>query len=152
MMISLSYLWLGAGILFLLAEALGVSGVGLMFAGLGAITVGVILSFELIAAEATLMQFIAFFITSAAWTLLLWKPLQKFRLSQRSGGYSNMVGDTAYIGSHGLARGETGEASWSGTIMKAQLAPDAGAEKLEGGAPVIITDVTGNTLIVKPKA
>ena len=58
--------------------------------------------------------------------------------------------ETATVGAKGLtAKG--GEISWSGTIMKAKLAADAGVDTLPAGSDVEITDIEGITLIVKPK-
>ena len=143
-------LWLIAGVAFMAAEAFGAPGVGLLFAGLGAIATGAALYLGIIAEDATTAQFVAFFTTTAAFAFLLWKPLKRFRLG-KSGGYSNMIGDTAYVGSQGLAKGRPGEDTWSGTIMKAELAADAKEENLEAGSAVAIVEVVGAKLIVTPK-
>lgn len=148
---TIMYIWLLAGVLLLAAEALGASGVGLMFAGLGSLTVGMLLSFGIVAEDASILQFTLFFAATALWTALLWKPLQKFKLPKQGGGYNNIIGDTAYVGSAGLTKGIAGEVTWSGTIMKAELATDANAQKLEAGSQVTIVETTGAKLIVKPK-
>jgi membrane protein implicated in regulation of membrane protease activity len=147
------FIWLVAGVLFLLIEALGVSGVGFLFAGLGALVAGVAVQMGWTGEEAYLAQFIVFFISVALWAALLWKPMQKFRVGhgRHGGGYSNIVGDVAYVGSSGLSKKSGGEVTWSGTIMKAQLAKHVQAEMLEAGTQVVIEEVTGATLIVKPK-
>lgn len=149
--IASSYLWLIAGVVFMALEALGAPGVGFLFAGLGAVTVGSTVYFGMVAEDATVLQFTLFFVATAAWAFLLWKPLQKFHLSNKPQGYSNMVGDTAYVGSSGLHMGKEGEVTWSGTIMKARLESGASVMSLAPGDAVIITDVKGATLIVKPK-
>lgn len=149
--ISITYLWLSAGVIMLIAEALGASGVGLFFAGLGCLTVGALLTSGLIAIDATLMQYTIFFLSTAIWAALMWKPLSRFYSGKRVGGYSNMIGETAYAGSQGLRKGHVTEATWSGTIMKATLADDAPVDTLEAGSQVTITAVKGITLIVKPK-
>lgn len=149
--ISVTYLWLTVGVLMLTAEALGVSGVGLMFGGLGCLTVGALLTSGTIEMGASLMQFIVFFLSTAVWAALLWKPLSRFYSGKRAGGYSNMIGEMAYVGSQGLRKGHVGEATWSGTIMKATLSDHSSVDSLEAGTPVIITEVKGITLTVKPK-
>ncbi len=151
MELSITYIWLIAGIAFLAAEALGVTGIGMLFSGLGAIVVGTLLNLGIIAPEATIAQFTLFFVATAVWAAVLWKPMQKFRLRKNTHNYSNMIGDTAYAGSAGIAKGKTGEATWSGTIMKAELDKHAHTDHVEGGKAVIITGVSGTTLIVKPK-
>jgi membrane protein implicated in regulation of membrane protease activity len=148
---TLSYMWLIAGVLLLLAEALGASGVGLFFAGLGALSVGFLLKLGLVAPEATLLQLVSFLAATALWTLVLWKPLRRFYSSNNKIGYSNMIGETAYVGSAGLKKGHDGEATWSGTIMKARLADNASVTQLEGGSAVEIVEVKGATLIVRPR-
>jgi membrane protein implicated in regulation of membrane protease activity len=145
----ITYIWLLAGVLFLLLEAFGFPGTGLMFAGFGAITTGSFIYFGLLAENATAGQWMSFFIASAVWAAVLWKPLQKWRAGKQP-GYQNMVGDTAYVGSNGLTH-KNGEVTWSGTIMKARLADNAGISQLEAGSSVTIVAVKGTTLIVKPQ-
>jgi membrane protein implicated in regulation of membrane protease activity len=131
-----------------MVEALVVSGVGFLFVGLAALTAGCALT--ALPDITTLQQWMVFFVSGAIWALLLWKPLQKFRGKGAKNTYQNMVGDIAYIGASGLKKGDIGEATWSGTIMKARLADDATTEHLAGGSQVVISSVTGNTLAVKP--
>ncbi len=146
---SVMYIWLLTGVLFMAAEAMGVTGVGLLFAGLGATVVGILLHLGQLAPDAHVNQFVVFFFASAAWAAILWKPMQRFRL-RNQGGYNNIVGETAFVGSSGLTR-TGGEVTWSGTIMKAQIAPGVASDQLEAGSQVTIVDVAGATLIVKPK-
>jgi len=140
-------LWLAFGVVCFVIEALVVSGVGFLFAGLGALTVGSIITAypEII----PLQQGVLFLGTTALWAAFLWKPLQKFLGKSSGKGYQNLIGDTCYIGGAGLQKGMVGEATWSGTIMRAQLAD--GIDILLPGAAATITGITGNTLIVKPQ-
>ncbi len=147
---TISYIWLITGVLLLLAEALGVSGVGLLFAGLGAFTVGFLLKLGAVGADNTLLQFVCFLAATALWTVALWKPMRKFYSSKNKAGYSNMIGETAYVGSSGLKKGVVGEATWSGTIMRAELVADSIKDTVEGGAAVEIVEVRGVTLFVRP--
>jgi len=151
MEISVMVGWLIAGVVFLAAEAMGITGIGLLFAGIGALTVGTMLNMGMISPDATLLQAVIFLISSAIWAAILWKPMKKFRLNKNSPGFSNMVGETAYVGSAGISKLHGGEVTWSGTIMKAQMDAHVTADKLEAGSQVTITDVKGATLIVKPK-
>ncbi|MFW0777737.1 MAG: NfeD family protein [Rickettsiales bacterium] len=150
--LSPTEIWLIAGVLMLVAEALGVSGVGLLFAGLGALSLGALLEWEYVALDDTLMQFIYFLAFTAAWTLVLWKPMRRFYSNRSGTGYKNMVGDIAYVGEAGLTKNQPGEVTWSGTIMKAMLADELETQKLDAGVAVEIVRVHGTTLIVKPKA
>jgi membrane protein implicated in regulation of membrane protease activity len=140
--------WLLAGVVLLAIEAFGLPGVGLMFAGFGAFSVGVWLN---VSPDMSLLnQFVVFFGTTTIWAGLLWKPLKKFRIG-KTGGFSNIIGDTAFVSGSGLQKNVVGEASWSGTIMKAELSADAAVDALATGEQVTITAISGNTLIVKPK-
>lgn len=144
-------MWLLAGVILMLLEAFGLPGTGLLFAGLGAVSSGGSIYLGLVANDAHTTQFVVFFVATALWTALLWKPLMKARLTKHTGGYSNIIGDTAYVGSNGITKHAGGEVTWSGTIMKAQLAKHAPVDKVEAGSQVTIVEVTGATLIVKPK-
>ncbi len=147
---TLSYSWLIAGVILLLAEALGVSGVGLLFAGLGAMSVGILLKAGALGEGETLLQAVSFLAATALWALALWKPMRRYYSGKTKGGYNNMIGETAYVGSGGLKKGHDGEATWSGTIMKARLADDAQVAQVEGGSAVEIIEVKGATLVVRP--
>lgn len=149
--ISITYLWLGAGVLLLLIEAIGLPGTGLMFAGLGALTTGSLLYASLLTEDQLLWQWTLFFIASALWAAILWKPLQQLRVGKKGRkGFSNMIGDTAYVGSNGVTR-SSGEVTWSGTIMNARLCESASVDRLDAGSSVTIVAVTGATLTVKPQ-
>lgn len=149
MELSPASLWFIAGLALLIAEALGIPGVGLMFAGLGAIAAGIALYAGFVADGAHVAQFLIFFVATALCAWALWKPMQKFHAGKN--GYNNMIGETAYVGSGGLGS-EPGEVTWSGTIMKAELVDGAPKTRLEAGAPVVIVEVRGAKLIVRPKA
>jgi membrane protein implicated in regulation of membrane protease activity len=149
--ISITYLWLGAGVLLLLIEAIGLPGTGLMFAGLGALTTGSLLYASFLTEDQQLWQWTLFFIASALWAAILWKPLQQLRVGKKGRkGFSNMIGDTAYVGSNGVTR-SGGEVTWSGTIMNARLCESASVDRLDAGSSVTIVAVTGATLTVKPQ-
>ena len=62
------------------------------------------------------------------------------------------VGDTAYVGSQGLSKNETGEVTWAGTIVRAQLSPDSMVDTLAAGSEVIVVDDLGSKFIVAPLA
>lgn len=144
------YIWLVAGVLFFALEAIGISGIGFLFAGFGATTVGSLVYYGTLPQEDIINQFVVFFVTTALWAVLLWKPLQKFRLRNPAQGYNNMIGETAYVGASGIDE-KGGEVTWSGTIMKAQIANGASAKRLEAGSQVTIVDIVGTTLMVKPR-
>jgi membrane protein implicated in regulation of membrane protease activity len=142
------YIWLILAALFLAVEAFGATGVGFLFAGLGAILTAIFAHFGW--AESLWAQLAWFFGMTVVWGAMLWKPMKKFRIS-KSGGqhYSNMVGGEAVVLAPGLKRGVSGKVRWSGTTMEARLAEDA-PEEIAVDARVTIREVKGNTLVVTP--
>lgn len=145
------YVWLAVGVLLVAADAIGLTGLGLMFAGLGALMAGVAIQIGAVDSAAHVEQGIIFIGTTALWALALWKPMQKMRVGNKHHEYNNIVGETAYVGSNGIDRHKGGEVTWSGTIMKAQIAKTAHVDKIEAGAQVTIVEVSGATLFVKPR-
>ncbi len=142
--------WLVVGVVFFALEMLGVPGVGFLFAGLGALTVGGALDFALIPADDFLLQLLVFLASSALWAAILWKPLKKWKSGKHKQPYNNIVGQTAVVGDGGVNK-LGGEVKWSGTIMKARLCDKCSVESLQAGAQVTITEINGNTLTVTPK-
>ncbi len=142
--------WLIAGAFFIFLEIAVLEGIGFLFAGLGAISVGAVLVSGRVM-EPT-HQFMLFFALTGVWTGLLWKPLKKF-LKGKNGGYNDMVGSTAIVYGEDLAKGKTGKVKWSGTIMKCKVDTDY---SLEGPIPlnteVVITEVSQGILIVRPSS
>lgn len=142
--------WLVAGIVFFIAE-MAIPGIGLLFAGFGALTVGMLLNFSFIEQSNTLLQALVFVVSTALWALVLWKPLQKLRMGKNKVPYNNIVGETAVVSEKGISKAHGGEVVWSGAIMRAKFDDRTLVEQLEPGKQVIIKEITGNTLIVTPK-
>ncbi len=72
--INPSSIWLIAGALLIILEIVLFPGIGFLFAGLGAISVSAGLITGWI--DSLSAQFILFFLATAFWTAVLWKPLQ----------------------------------------------------------------------------
>jgi len=144
------YLWLAAGVALVALDVL-VAGIGFMFAGFAAIMVGTAIMMGVIGVNAHIFQATVFCATTALFAVLLWKPMKRFRVGDKHHEYHNIVGEVAYVGSNGISRSRGGEVTWSGTIMRAQLAKDVAGDSLEAGSQVTIVAVSGATLTVKPK-
>ena len=94
MELSPSIIWLLAGSILIAFEVTILSGVGLLFAGLSAICVGVALITGWI--ERPTVQFITFFLLTGFWATALWRPLKNFMKSPQS-GFDDMVGSIAVV-------------------------------------------------------
>ena len=141
------YLWLILGALLLAVEALGASGIGFLFAGLGAVIAAIMA--HLGWADTIWAQTAWFFGATTAWAVLLWMPMKKMKIKKHGDdSYHNMVGDEAVVFDGGLQPARTGKVKWSGTVMNAKLIE--GAAAVEAGSTVIIKQVKGTMLIVAP--
>lgn len=147
--ISASILWLLAGAAMLALEAFGLPGIGLLFAGLGAILVGAAVEAGLVGTDNYAAQMAVFLIFTSIFAALLWKKLKSWRMNPRGETYQNMIGETAVIALSGLQKGATGQVRWSGTLMQAELDPSESAMGLAEGTIVKIVAVKGNVLHVK---
>jgi len=147
--LSPSSIWFMAGAFLILLEITLVTGIGLLFAGLGAISVGAALEVGWIETPPT--QFLVFFLATAVWTGSLWKPLKSF-IKGKDAGFDDMVGSTAVVFGEAIERGKMGEVKWSGTIMKCQYEPETEAsETVHPDTEVIIARVSKGILIVKDR-
>jgi membrane protein implicated in regulation of membrane protease activity len=146
--------WLVFGVFLIGVEAFTMPGLGLFLAGLGAICTAILIEAGVVGVAAEAAQFAWFFGLTVLWTIVLWVPLQKFRMASKGktgAGFSNVIGETAIVGKDGLTRGTTGQVTWSGTLMSAELDAASAAETLAAGAQVVIVSVFGTTLKVIPK-
>lgn len=148
MNISIESLWLLVGAMLVVAEAFVAPGVGLLFAGIGAIIAGLLIGFGLLPADNLVLQFAVFFAFTAATAALLWKKIKGFRQGKET--YSNIVGDGAVVESDALKKGMDGKIKWSGTMMKARLIENAVVPQISKGAEVIIEELRGNVALCRP--
>jgi len=148
--INPSSIWLVVGALLIISEIALFPGIGFLFAGLGAFSVGAGLTVGWI--DSLSAQLISFFLATAFWTAILWIPLKKF-IAGKGSGFDDMVGSTAVVFGQSIEKGMLGEVKWSGAVMKCQF--DPGTEGLKMIAPeteVVITGVSKGILIVRKKS
>lgn len=147
-----SVFWLLSGALCIVLEAFAIPGVGFLFAGLAAISLGALLNLGYITEGAYLIQLTIFFLLTIGWALLLWIPLKKLRVPSQGENFSNIIGEKAHVSETPLIKGKEGYVKWSGTLMKAKLAEDAGIAIVALGEEVEIVQAKGTMLIVKPQS
>ncbi len=143
------YLWLIAASLLLALEALGASGVGLVFGGLAALLVGILLEMGVIAPQSYILQIALWFALTGGITALLYKPLKRWRVDANAKDrFENITGTTARVAAGGLMLGRPGKVYWSGTMMNAQISENSQNEAFLEDDIVTVMDVRGNYLIV----
>lgn len=142
--------WLVVGVVLFIAEMI-VPGIGLLFAGCAALTVGMLLNFSVVPVDNSLLHLLIFVGATVAWTVILWKPIQKLRLGRNKTSYNNIIGETAIVTDKGLSKTQGGEVFWSGANMRAKLDEKSTVQHLETGSQVIIKEINGNVLTVIPK-
>lgn len=146
---NLALMWLIAGVGLTTLEAMIFPGIGFLFAGLGAITVGGMIAFGIIAVDNFSAQIIYFIISTSIWAGALWKHLIKKRETKNN--YISIIGQTAIVTGNSMSKGKTGQVKWSGTIMNARIDDSCQSDIIELGTEVIIVNVQGNTLYIKNK-
>jgi|TARA_B110000438_G_C15557684_1_gene539739 membrane protein implicated in regulation of membrane protease activity len=147
---SPSSLWLSVGVFLIFLEIVVFSGIGLLFAGLAAVSVGAALIAGWIDNQSN--QFILFFLSSAVWTFVLWKPLKKF-LAGKESGFDDMVGSKVVVYEQPIKKGKTGKVKWSGAIMNCQFEPETGGiETIFPDTEAVISKVSNGVLIIKEKS
>ncbi len=140
--------WLIFGAIFVAFEAIAVPGIGFLFIGLAAISVGGLITFGVIDAASQIIQVSSFLGLTFIWAGILWVPMKKFQRNRKGDNYSNMIGETAIVQSEQLTDTEIGKVKWSGAIMRAKLDASAGANIAKRGDEVIIKSIEGNLLTV----
>jgi len=145
--------WLAFGIVLIGFEAITVPGIGIFLAGLGAIVTAIVIEVGLVNPLSSLWQLSCFFIFTILFTLVLWKPLKKWRTSGKGAGLpaNNMIGEFCVVVKNPLLKGNIGQVEWSGTIMNAQIDKSVTPPSLAIGTQAIITQVQGNVLTIIPK-
>ncbi|PIR38081.1 MAG: hypothetical protein COV35_07525 [Alphaproteobacteria bacterium CG11_big_fil_rev_8_21_14_0_20_39_49] len=140
-------IWLILSAVFFVLEVSLVPGIGFLFEGLAAITVGGLINFDIINSNSYFEQFAYFFGLIFAWAAVLWYPLKKFR-SESKGDFKNIVGDSAIVCGKTLDKRKTGKVKWSGTIMNARLFDGDEKESVEKDDEVYVREINGNVLTV----
>jgi membrane protein implicated in regulation of membrane protease activity len=144
-----SAIWLICGAFLIILDVIMINVIWVMFAGLGAVTVGAMVASGFI--DSTVAQFTLFFFATGIWSLLLWKPLKNF-MEGKGTGFNDMVGATAIVYGEALEYGKMGKVKWSGTVMNCRLESNVeGVNKIEPGTEVTIAGVSKGVMLVRTK-
>jgi len=138
--------WFVLAIIFFGVEVF-VGGIGLLFAGLAAVTLGaVILLGGLELSVGTQIGY--FFVLTAVWAAALWKPFRKWAGHDKGAAYSDFVGSTAVVTGGSLIKGKEGKVKWSGAEMRARLSKESLRDEVKEGEDVWVHKKRNGILIV----
>lgn len=148
---NLVIFWLVLGGMFILLEALALPGVGFLFAGLGAITVGGLLVFDVVDPD-FINTSTYFFIASAAWAALLWIPLNRYLKLGKDSQFSSIKGQEVEVIENDIVKPKTGKVKWSGTVMQAKISKDSKIKKIAVGETATVVASQGSILLLDVEA
>jgi membrane protein implicated in regulation of membrane protease activity len=141
--------WLVTGAFLIIFELSFVPGIGLLFAGLGAISCGALISWGFVDEQYYDLQMLWFFTITIIWAICLWLPFKRFRYRKSTDSFNNMIGSSAVVVSNDLKKGEIGTVKWSGTVMNAKIDSNCPQDLMAVGTNVVIKNVQGNVLIIE---
>ena len=144
----ITYVWLILGAAFIAFEALGVPGLGFLFSGMAAVSLGLIINFGWIENDSYAIQAGAFFGLTGVFAVLLWKPIYKNK--PKDGEINDVVGKIGTVLEGGIKKGEKGNISWSGSQFVARIADNSDCTEIPEGKEVKIISIQGNILMVEP--
>ena len=146
--------WIALGFALLAAEVLvfGFSTIILLFAGLGAITTGLLMSVGLLA-ETWTAGLACFGIATGVSSALLWKPMQNLQNSSspKNEPTSDFIG-IDFILNHDISITKPGKHPYSGVEWKVEVDKDSEHETLMKGDRVVVTSVDAGVFRVKKRA
>ena len=143
-------IWALIGIALLSIEAFALQGMGILFAGFAAISLGVSIFNNPEAFDGEIgKQFSYFFGYTIGWAALLWLPLKYFYGYASEDEYKNIIGTYGTV-EENFGRDEIGKLRWSGTTVRAKIDDTSVATDLKAKSHVRVTAIKDGVYIVKP--
>lgn len=136
--------WACIGFVAIVLEMIFISGFGMLFIGLGALSVA---GMSVFYPEMHHLQYMFFALFSCLWFAILWYPLKNFDHTSPSSEVKNFIGDRVEVMSD-LKPGSIGQVKWSGTIMNAELTANV-KHIVKTGEFLEVESVRGTVLICK---
>ena len=141
-------LWVVVAVVFIIIEV-SVPGIGGLFSGVAALTLGALLIFEVIHPETFVAQLAWFFGLTILWAAVLWKPLKRM-MKPPGEAYSDIIGTHAKVENR-LEKGKLGTVKWSGTTMRSRIVETSELDFIDEGQEVWVHDKDGTVLLVDVK-
>lgn len=142
---SYQEIWLILGFLFIAIEVMKIPGFGIIFLGLGGLTVALIMQTDKYYDIDLYQQAIVFLASTALWFAALWHPLRKYIYNKSKDNYKDMVGSEVTVVEH-FTSDTMGKVKWSGTMFNARV-EDSSRSDFKKGDKLYIAKVNGNILI-----
>ena len=135
--------WLLIGLVLIVAEMFMLPGLGMLFVGLGALSVGLL---EIMYPKLHEMQYIIFIVSTLLWFMLLWKPMNRHIYKKHVSVVPNIIGSKVKVVHQALEVGSIGQVEWSGTVMNAKLSQNV-TSSAKIGTMLEVVEVQGNVLV-----
>lgn len=149
---SIPIFWFLAGTILVLIEVFAIPGLGFLFAGLGAITLGGLITYGVIAEVTVAAQIAYFFLFTSIWAAILWAPLRKFSKNSKTKQFENLKGTYGSVeNKEGLIAGKIGYIKWSGAKMRAAIVEGSETKSIAFGENVWVHDQVDGVLQVDVK-
>lgn len=143
-------IWSLIGIGLLCVEIFFIQGMGVLFMGFAAITVGITMYIHPDLEYANLaVKIVYFLLFTTMWGALLWYPLKSFCGYSCENDYKNIVG-TLGIVSDVVTKETLGNMRWSGTTVKCKVDPESNYNSIKPETHVRVTGLVDNIFIVSP--
>lgn len=136
--------WYVLSIILLVFE-IGLSGIGLFFAAVGAALTGICVSYDVVPQGVS--EWTYFFTLTFISVSVLWGPFRK--ISNRGKEYNNITKGRGIVESEKLNKHSLGTIKWSGTVVNAMLDNSSSDEELIQGDEVEIVSTEKNIFYVK---
>jgi len=144
--------WIALGFILLAMEVLvfGFTTIVMFFAGLGAVTTGLLMQSGLLP-QGWIAGIACFGISTGIYGILLWKPLNRIQSNStpQQEQSSDLIG-LEFVLEQDISLTQTGYTKYSGIQWRVEIDRDAGVDQLKAGSRVKVTSVDAGVFRIKP--
>ena len=144
--------WLAFGFILLALEVLvfGFTTIVMLFAGLGAISSGLLMKAGVLP-ETWIAGIACFGISTGLYGVLLWKPFQRIQANSvpQTKQSSDLIG-LDFVIEQAITTTQPGTTKYSGISWRVEIDKDAGVENINKGQRVVVTSLDAGIFRVKP--
>lgn len=144
--------WIALGFILLALEVLvfGFTTIVMLFAGLGAVTTGLLMQTGVLP-QTWIAGIACFGISTGIYSVLLWKPLNRIQANStpQQKQSSDLIG-LEFVVQQDISLTQPGTTKYSGISWRVEIDKDAGVDSLHSGQRVIVTSLDAGIFRVKP--